>query len=744
MRRMHDQVHNSRAVLLSTALLVICVWSDAALGAGPIFWDWPADRPFDEMQLEGAAIDLEGNLVGGLAGRTAGPVGPEVFWRILSDGQGGYYTGTGHAGEIHHTTSGDKSRLVTSLEGTEVFSLLKLDDGDLLAGCGPEGQLFRIDDKGEATLLGSVPGGYVWAMATDPGDGGILMAVGSPAAVYRYYSGSDSLEAVVELPAQNALDLTFDDQGRLLVATQGPGLIYSIDPAKPDDLKLLFETAQDEARQFIEGPEGSLFVLALNTDGTGLQGGGVSPGMDMPAAGPSLFSLMLEDNGPQISRSALYRLEEGGMVAPYWAGDVDLMIAAWSSRWGWLGGGPLADDSGRTVLHGLTPPAGSHPVAGWSGGDILDILVTGDRGSDESIIVCQAHPGSVTVLGSPGKEPRVAMSPSLDGGLPVRWGRLNWTTNGGAGKLKLAVRGGNRYEPDDSWTDWSDSWSDQDRAIPQEPSRFLQWRVEFPATNGDNPIRVTSVSVSAWQDNRPPVIVSFTQEYLKEIHLGMMNNHNENVTQTFRSGLQAEFSRNSTADHLAGPERTVVGRSVRVFTWGGTDPNGDRVIYDLDYRRLGEKAWREILSDRAEHLGSWDTSEVPDGQYDLRLTASDSPDNPGHLAAESSLNLGPILVDNTDPEISGFKLRMLEDGFQVNFTAKDAGGVLGGAQLRLPDGTIERLDPVDGICDSSSEKFAAKIVWPRMGQEAGPAPWKVRVELRDLVGNQAVIEGDVQ
>jgi hypothetical protein len=412
MSRIHDQAWMRHAVLLSAALLVFCVGSDAAMGAGPIFWDWPSDRPFDEMQLEGAAIDLEGNLVGGLAGLTAGPVGPEVFWRILSDGKGGYYTGTGHAGEIHHTNSGDKSRLVTSLEGTEVFSLLMLDDGDLLAGCGPEGQLFRIDGNGEATLLGSVPGGYVWAMATDPGDGAVLLAVGSPAAVFRYDPGSGSLEAMVELPAQNALDLTFDGQGRLLVATQGPGLIYSMDPAKPDDLKLLFETAQDEARQFIDGPDGSLFVLALNTDDSGLQGGGVPPGMDMPSAEPSLFSLMLEDNGPQIPRAALYRLEHDGIVAPYWAGDVDLMIAAWSSRWGWLGGGPLADDSGRTVLHGLTPPAGSHPVAGWSGGDILDILVTGDTGKDESIIVCQAHPGSVTVLGAPGKEPRVARNAS--------------------------------------------------------------------------------------------------------------------------------------------------------------------------------------------------------------------------------------------------------------------------------------------------------------------------------------------
>jgi hypothetical protein len=695
------------------------------------------------MQLEGAAIDREGNLVAGLAGWTAGPTGPEVFWRIISDGRGGYYTGTGHGGEIHHTNAADQSRLVTRLEGTEVFSLLMLDDGGLLAGCGPEGQLYRIDDEGQATLLGSVPGGYIWAMATDPGGSGIWLAVGSPAAVYRFDPGADSLEEVAALPAQNVLDLTFDPRGRLLVATQGPGLIYSIDPSRPGDQRLLFETSQDEARQFIAGPEGHLFVLALNTDGSGLQGGGMPADAEMPAAPSALLSLMIEVNGPDIPRAALYRLEEDGLVVPWWSGDVDLMIAAWSSRWGWMGGGPLSDDSGRTVLYGLTPPAGSHPVAGWSGGDILDVLVTGDRGKEESIIVCQAHPGSVTILGSSGDTPLRAVSPSLDGGLPVRWGRLNWTADEGAGKLKWAVRGGNRSEPDDSWTDWSDSWTDQNRTLLLEPSRFLQWRVEFPSKDTDKPIRLTSVSVSAWQDNRPPVIVSFTQEYLKEIHLGMMNNHNDNITQTFRSGLQAEFSRNSTADHLAGPERTAMGRSVRIFTWEGSDPNGDRVRYDLDYRRRGEQAWREILSQRVEHLGSWDTSEVPDGQYDIRLTASDRPDNPGHLAAESSRSLGPILVDNTEPEISGFKLESLQDGFQISLTAKDTGGVLAGVRLRLPDGTAERLDPVDGICDSPSEKFAAKITWPRPDHQPGPTPWRVRVEVRDLGGNTAVAEGDV-
>ncbi len=741
-RNMAGKIELRNALLAAALVLVNCGASDV-LGAGPVFWDWPSDRSFEEMDLEGAALDREGNLVAGLAGQTAGPSGPEVFWRIIPDGRGGYYTGTGHGGEIHHTTSGEKSRLVARLEGTEVFSLLMLDDGDILAGCGPEGQLYRVQSDGDATLLGSVDGGYAWAMVNDTRDGKIWLATGSPAAVYSFDPESGILEKAVELPAQNALDITFDGQGNLLVCTQGPGLIYSLDPRHPDQPRLLFETAQDEARQFITGPEGKIFVLALNTDESMQEDGGMSLGSGGSGPPPMLMALLMEGNGPTISRAALYVVEDDGLVVPWWVGDVDLMIAAWSPRWGWLGGGPLADDSGQTILYSLTPPAGNHPAAGWTGGDIMDLLVESAGPDGDSIIVCQAHPGSVTILGDSGDAPRQALSPPLDGGIPVRWGRLNWTTNKGGGKLKWAVRGGNRSEPDDSWTPWSDSWTDQNRALPLEPCRFLQWRVEFPSKGGEKPLRLTSVSVSGWQDNRAPVIVSFTQEYLKDVHLGMMNNHNENITQTFRSGLQAEFSQNSIDDRLAGPERASMGRSVRVFTWLGSDPNGDRVLFDLEYQRTGEVAWRKIQSGSSEFLGSWDTSEVPDGDYYIRLTASDSPDNPGALTATTNRTLGPVTVDNSKPEITGFRIAELPDGFQVTLTARDTGGVLAGAQLRLPDGTNERLDPEDGICDSPKEKFTARIVWPRPDRPAGPMPWRIRVEVRDMGGNAAFTEADV-
>ncbi len=135
---------------------------------------------------------------------------------------------------------------------------------------------------------------------------------------------------------------------------------------------------------------------------------------------------------------------------------------------------------------------------------------------------------------------------------------------------------------------------------------------------------------------------------------------------------------------------------------------------------------------------------MADGQYSLRLTASDRLDNPGGLALSSQKESGPLLVDNTAPEISGFRIREAPGGLRLVFEARDQSSKLGQALLRLPDGQVQRLDPVDRICDSMKEEFDTEIPWPVQGRDAGDVPWSLRVEVWDLYGNVAVAEGETQ
>ncbi len=127
----------------------------------------------------------------------------------------------------------------------------------------------------------------------------------------------------------------------------------------------------------------------------------------------------------------------------------------------------------------------------------------------------------------------------------------------------------------------------------------------------------------------------------------------------------------------------------------------------------------------------------------MRLTASDELDNPLANSLQSRLETGPVLVDNTAPVIENFRLKKSIDGFIVSFRVKDAMTSLAGADLYLPDGSRQRLDPVDRICDSPQEDFEVAVHWPGSGVTANPDIWQIRVEIRDLAGNLALAQGEL-
>ena len=492
--RSHSTVQSTvRRLFFCACFVLVPVLAQAA---GPVYWDWPEGRSFDELKLDGAALDRDGHVVPGMAVQSVGPEGSEVYWTLASDGQGGFFTGAGHDGSIFHTDADGESGLFAQVGATEVLCLLYSPEGGLFAGTGPEGKLFHLDSTGQVKLVGTVEGGYIWSLVRGMKPGEVWLAAGTPAALYRY-DATDGLDRIVTLPATNALDITMSPEGRLFLATQGPGLVYRFDPDHPETPDLLFEAPQDEARQLVFGPEGDLFVFTLNAQENG-EAGGPGAGPAGMGTAPSPLMMLLGGNGePSIPRSALWRIRSDGMVLPEWSGDEDLMITAWSATHGWLAGGLLDKDLGRSLLLQLTVPTGSHPLAGWTGGDILDILILKQGDDGDRILVSQGHPHSVIVMGDGIEGDRFAMSPALDAKRPVRWGRLRWSGAGSEGIPEWSVRGGNRSVPDESWTDWSKAWGDPDHQLDLVPCRFLQWRAAFPEETGRDPFRVTSVSVSA-------------------------------------------------------------------------------------------------------------------------------------------------------------------------------------------------------------------------------------------------------
>ena len=230
------------------SILVLVGAAGIVMAGGPLYWDMPSGRSFSECRVQGASVDRDGFLGPGFPHESSLPLAAEVVWRVIDDGDGGFYAGTGHEGVILHLDGEGRGEPLADLDDAEVFSLLKLESGDLVAGCGPEGQVYLIDPQGEVTLFGAVPGGYVWAMTQDPGSDRVWLAVGSPAGLYLLDPEAGTLTETAQFPAENALDVLPDGSGGLLVCTQGPGLVFRVDLADPAEPRLLLETDQREAR----------------------------------------------------------------------------------------------------------------------------------------------------------------------------------------------------------------------------------------------------------------------------------------------------------------------------------------------------------------------------------------------------------------------------------------------------------------------------------------------------------------
>ncbi len=711
-------------VCLATVLV-----AGIASAAGPAFWDSPERIAFTDGELMGAGLDAGGSLVPGLAAETVLADSSLVLWTAIAGDDGVIWAGSGHEGMVWKLNRRGDVSLVIDLEAEEVFSLMA-DGDDLLAGCGPGGQVFRIAEDGAAELLAEVPGGYAWDLER-AADGTIYVAAGNPAAVYRL--DDDGAELVVELPASNALDLAVREDGTLLVAAQGPGRVFHVIP-KDRRWALILAMDQDEGRQIVRGPDG-WYALGYQADGG--NGSGNGSGLDgMGDLSMNPFDIMVTpDADVKPVRSALYKLGEK-VSHRVWNSELVLTCAVWSEDHGWLGAGQRRHGQDAR-LYALDLPNGRRPMAGWQGGDVLELVLVGDDSDPDELLAVQAHPGRVTRLRVPERDEALALSPPLDGRHGTRWARLTWRGAAGGGEPRFSARAGMSPKPDEAWSPWFDLGGGRDLDLAGLPAgRYLQWRVAVAPGS-----RVDGVTVSGIEPNLPPGITHFELQPDGEVYRGGMMQGPENFTQRFPSGMQVEINTQSRDDRFLDRDRAATVRPVRALTWHAADPNEDRLAFQLFMRREGESTWLPVGDPGPDQVRVWDTSPLADGWYELRLIVSDHPDNPDGQAHTAERTMRSIPVDNTAPNLDGWKLEHHRDGFTLKLDARDAFGPLAGAEVRLPDGTWQRLDPKDGICDGERESFAAEVRFPQAWAPAVPRPWTVEVRVWDRQGNVARVSG---
>jgi hypothetical protein len=167
--------------------------------------------------------------------------------------------------------------------------------------------------------------------------------------------------------------------------------------------------------------------------------------------------------------------------------------------------------------------------------------------------------------------------------------------------------------------------------------------------------------------------------------------------------------------------------------WLASDENNDTLVYRVEIRGVKESAWKLLKENVKERYLSWDTAAFPDGEYVLRVTASDSPSNPPDQALGASLESDPFLVDNTPPQISNLTgTAAAGNKLDVRWTAHDSRSTIDHAEYSLNGGDWVLIDPLSRLSDSPQEEYHLVIDRPSAGEQV------IAVRVSDEFDNQVV------
>ena len=350
-------------------------------------------------------------------------------------------------------------------------------------------------------------------------------------------------------------------------------------------------------------------------------------------------------------------------------------------------------------------------LATGNGGKVYSISMDGDElipladteakqvtalaiGPKKQIILGTANKGSVARIGSLLAKSGTITSLPIDASQVAKWGTINALAHIPPGaKLLMSTRTGNLAEPNDNtWSKWSaeiPAVSGKFIAIPSPAGRFCQYRFTLKAG-----AVLKRVELIHQVGNLPPILTGIT------------------------------------ASASAGPEGAAKSMVFRSISIQASDLNGDSLIHEVQFRQIGTKLWIKLAEKLATPQLLWDTREVGDGVYELRVTTSDSPSNPPKIARKATRISEPITVDNTSPIVKALQASQAGKTITVGGQVTDSASRISTISYSVDSqGQWTTILPVDGICDSDAEAINFEIT------KLKPGAHRIAVKAIDILGN---------
>jgi hypothetical protein len=755
-------IPRSRSALCLAAPVValMALASLPALAQGTHLWTQSRLEDFQKGTAQGVALTSDGHLRAGPA-LTEKLTTPSTFvWSVAVGKDGTAYLATASPATVLRIGPDGKPFTLFETKDLSVQVVRLGPDGALYAATISGGKVYRI--KADATAK------------QDETSATVVFDAAKLDAATAGQEAAKTGDAKPETRPHYIWDMTFDAAGRLYIATGGPGAIYRIDPAKPGAQPELFFMsdeqhirclAWDAKGNLIAGTDGSGLVYRISPEGKGyvvfeaprreitsvavFASGTIyaasvgdksrNPLPPLPVQGAGQITITMVQPGSLQAANAsasvpegseIYALVEGQAPRKLWAGKDEIVYALSAQPDGLLA---LTGNRGR--IFRIQEDDSFADIAHLDAQQGLALaMVKGSEGMG-GILIGTGNTGKLVLLGR--AEKHEYSSDVLDAGALTRFGRVE--VEPGSANYELFTRTGNVEQPARSQKDWG--WSDwqplHDGAVASPPGRYLQWKALLHADGSLGSVGVNYLSV-----NSAPVV-----DELVVVPGARINPQNQLAPLPPQISIPFPASGQDGGVVLdagsAAPLQALKDRTAITVRWAAHDDNGDDLAYSLYLRGDGETVWRLLKADIADKAYSFDATLIPDGGYQIKVVASDSPSHTPTDALTGDKISERFEVDTTPPVISALTGSLEEAPckhppcaklIHLAFVAEDAFSAIAQAEYSLDAGPWQYIEPVGGLSDSKRERYTASIPLPA---EAGDAEHLIAVRAYDRHDNVA-------
>ena len=718
----------ARPIRMRWGLTAVVVTALIALvqAASPVFWRVSTQAEFLEGEVENVSIDTTGQLLLGPTSEVVYETTAPFLWSA-AESDGVLWVGSGNDGRVFRVEDGSDGQAIFDADELNVHAVSPIDRNTAYVGTSPDGAVFRVSTTEETQAVFDPDERYIWAMTPGPSDEELYVATGEPGRIYRIASGGEAT-LFYDTKTTHVLSLAVDADGNILAGTGSPGRVFRITPSGEGFVVL--DSQFSEIRSLRLAPDGVLYAVGVS------QPPGQAPStsaaavptasttVTVSASGANTTSVSTSTSSAAVSTSgssassaasgAVYRIMPDGVWDVVWESSVDAPYdVAFATP---DPGAAAANGTSRTLLIGT---GGEGRIFRVSEDPKQVVLLTRAPAQQVMQFVASADGSHHYVTANPGRVYRLAPDQAAtgtyhssvrDAETVATWGTVRWrATTPASTSVQLFTRTGNTEEPNETWSAWSEAYSDSTGSqITSPKARYIQWKAQLNGSDA-NPV-LLSVTTAYLPRNLAPEIAEVT------VHEpGVVFQQPFSGTDPPIAGLgdgaeaRAANANGTTEGQQSSLGRKVFRKGLQTFVWTARDGNQDELTFDVFYRADIAGVWSPLAEQLRESIFTWDTSSVPDGTYVFRVVATDALSNPPGLATLGALESTPFDIDNSPPDIVLDMSRTENGETGIRFVVNDTHSPVERVEYSLDTERWQVVHPVDGIPDSQTERFELSI-----------------------------------